>query len=471
MKKRIKSFCAALLAIIIIFSSSATISDAASKQLIIINSKYNTLNFYENNILVKKFKCATGKASTPTPQRKTTIVNKIKNRPYYKLGIPGGDPRNPLGKRWMGLNMYGYGTTYGIHGTNNESSIGKNVSGGCIRMYNKDVEWLFNRIRVGATVIIKSTSNSDEWIAKQYGIKLKKTWYTQNGYKYYRKSNGKNAVGWNTIDGKTYYFDSKGRMQTGLKTISGNKYYLGTDGVRRTGWQTIKGSKYYFEKSGNRKGQAVKGKIKISGRYYYFDSNYKMITNKKVKIGDYYYYFDKDGKMVTDKKVKVGSYYYYFDTNGKMVKNKVVKDYYYGSDGKLVINKIQGNYCTDKNGKIRKNVIVNNYYFSSDGKMVKNKRVNYKNDYYYFDSNGKMVKNKEIGYSYYGENGKAYKSCVKDINGYTYTFNESGMITNKVEIKEDTNPEESTETQVPQENTQNKETQQNNEDTSLEEAV
>ena len=84
MKKRIKSFCAALLAIIIIFSSSATISDAASKQLIIINSKYNTLNFYENNILVKKFKCATGKASTPTPQRKTTIVNKIKNRPYYK---------------------------------------------------------------------------------------------------------------------------------------------------------------------------------------------------------------------------------------------------------------------------------------------------------------------------------------------------------------------------------------------------
>ena len=287
MKKRIKSFCAALLAIIIIFSSSATISDAASKQLIIINSKYNTLNFYENNILVKKFKCATGKASTPTPQRKTTIVNKIKNRPYYKLGIPGGDPRNPLGKRWMGLNMYGYGTTYGIHGTNNESSIGKNVSGGCIRMYNKDVEWLFNRIRVGATVIIKKTSNSDVWIAKQYGIKLKKTWYTQNGYKYYRKENDKDAVGWNTIDGKTYYFDSKGRMQTGLKTISGKKYYLGTDGVRKTGWQTINGSKYYFKKTGSNKGQALKGKIKISGNYYYFDSNCKMVKNKLVK--DYYY--------------------------------------------------------------------------------------------------------------------------------------------------------------------------------------
>ena len=352
MKKRIKSFCAALLAIIIIFSSSATISDAASKQLIIINSKYNTLNFYENNILVKKFKCATGKASTPTPQRKTTIVNKIKNRPYYKLGIPGGDPRNPLGKRWMGLNMYGYGTTYGIHGTNNESSIGKNVSGGCIRMYNKDVEWLFNRIRVGATVIIKSTSNSDEWIAKQYGIKLKKTWYTQNGYKYYRKSNGKNAVGWNTIDGKTYYFDSKGRMQTGLKTISGNKYYLGTDGVRRTGWQTINGSKYYFKKTGSNKGQALKGKIKISGNYYYFDSNCKMVKNKLVK--DYYY--GKDGKLVKDKKVSYKNDYYYVGSNGKIVKNKEIDNSYYGKNGKAykscekVINGII--YTFDEKGNI-----------------------------------------------------------------------------------------------------------------------
>ena len=352
MKKRIKSFCAALLAIIIIFSSSATISDAASKQLIIINSKYNTLNFYENNILVKKFKCATGKASTPTPQRKTTIVNKIKNRPYYKLGIPGGDPRNPLGKRWMGLNMYGYGTTYGIHGTNNESSIGKNVSGGCIRMYNKDVEWLFNRIRVGATVIIKKTSNSDVWIAKQYGIKLKKTWYTQNGYKYYRKSNGKNAVGWNTIDGKTYYFDSKGRMQTGLKTISGNKYYLGTDGVRKTGWQTINGSKYYFKKSGSNKGQALKGKREISGNYYYFDSNYKMVKNKLVK--DYYY--GKDGKLVKDKKVSYKNDYYYVGSNGKIVKNKEIDNSYYGKNGKAykscekVINGII--YTFDEKGNI-----------------------------------------------------------------------------------------------------------------------
>ena len=76
MKKRIKSFCAALLAIIIIFSSSATISDAASKQLIIINSKYNTLNFYENNILVKKFIEQYGSKPLANVQASATVVKK-----------------------------------------------------------------------------------------------------------------------------------------------------------------------------------------------------------------------------------------------------------------------------------------------------------------------------------------------------------------------------------------------------------
>ena len=385
MGKTIKSICMVLLTSFIIFTSSIPVSNAATSQLIIINSKNNTLNFYENNTLVRKFKCATGKSSTPTPQRKTTIVNKIKNRPYYKYGIPGGDPRNPLGKRWMGLNMYGYGTTYGIHGTNNESSIGKHISNGCIRMHNKDVEWLFNKIKIGATVIIKNTSNSDEWIAKQYKIKLNKkieknTWYTKNGYKYYRKSNGKNATGWNTINGKTYYFDNKGKMQTGLKTISNKKYYLGKDGVRRTGWQTINGNKYYFEKSGNKKGQALKGKIKISGKYYYFDNDYKMVKNKLVK--DYYY--GKDGEYVKDKQVKYKDNYYYVGSNGKIIKNKEKKGFYYNEKGKAYkdcVKDINGyTYTFDKNGKIVNKVKIAEKEESSEEELQKNKEIKLQED-------------------------------------------------------------------------------------------
>ncbi|MDF2058550.1 L,D-transpeptidase [Priestia megaterium] len=61
-----------------------------------------------------------------TPVGFFKVVNKIKNRPYYKRKIPGGYPCNQLGKRWLGLNANRtYVDTYGIHGNNNESSIFK----------------------------------------------------------------------------------------------------------------------------------------------------------------------------------------------------------------------------------------------------------------------------------------------------------------------------------------------------------
>lgn len=453
MKKIFKSFCTILLATVMILVSSISVSNAAAHQLIIINSKNNTLNFYENYTLVRKFKCATGKASTPTPQRKTTIVNKIKNRPFYKTGIPGGDPRNPLGKRWMGLNMYGYGTTYGIHGTNDESSIGKNISHGCIRMHNSDVKWLYDKIRIGATVIIKNTSSSDAWIARQYGIKLRKIWHTIDGYKYYCKSNGKYATGWYTINNKTYYFDSKGRMQTGLKTISGNKYYLGKDGVRRTGWQIISSKKYYFKESGDPKGQAVKGKRYIGGYYYYFDNNYVMVTNKKVKIDDNYYYFGKDGKMQTGWKT-ISDKKYYFRKSGDL-KGQAVK-------GKRYIDECY-------------------YYFDSNCVMVTNKKVKINEDYYYFGEDGIMVKNKEINinddYYFFGSDGKAYKSCEIEINGYTYTFDEVGKGKKvKIEVTQPTDDSQKSTDYNQDDSKQIDESQQeqiekNNEETSLEQAI
>ena len=82
-----------------------------------------------------------------------TVQNprKVKNRPYYKEGIKGGDPRNPLGDRWLGINVKVNGRTsyaYAIHGNNNANSIGKYVSAGCIRMHNKDVRWLYDKVKM-----------------------------------------------------------------------------------------------------------------------------------------------------------------------------------------------------------------------------------------------------------------------------------------------------------------------------------
>ena len=361
MKNIFKKTFIVLLSAIIIFAGTAPVSNAASKHMIIVNTKKNTLNYYVNYTLVKKFRCATGKASTPTPQRKTTIVNKIKNRPYYKTGIPGGDPRNPLGKRWMGLNIDGtQGSTYGIHGNNNEKSIGKNVSHGCIRMHNSEVEWLFDQVPLGTVVLIKNTSNSDNYIANYYNVKLLQSgWFTENKKTYYRKSNGQLAKGWTTISGKTYYFGkSKGQLYTGWATIGGNKYYLGTDGARRTGWQTIGENKYYF----NSKGIMTKGWATIDGNKYHFGkisgklaTGWTTISGKKyyfgtdgvkqtgwITVGSNKYYLGTDGVRRTGWRTIDGNRYYFGKSSGKLYTGWATiggKKYYLGTDGVMVTGK------------------------------------------------------------------------------------------------------------------------------------
>jgi lipoprotein-anchoring transpeptidase ErfK/SrfK len=73
----------------------------------------------------------------------------IARQPYLPRMIAGG-PGNPLGARAM----YIGGTEYRIHGTNDPSSIGKFMSSGCIRMTNDNATDLYNRVQVGAKVIV-----------------------------------------------------------------------------------------------------------------------------------------------------------------------------------------------------------------------------------------------------------------------------------------------------------------------------
>jgi lipoprotein-anchoring transpeptidase ErfK/SrfK len=69
------------------------------------------------------------------------------------LGMPGG-PRNPLGARAMYLWQGNKDTLYRIHGTSEPWTIGRSVSSGCIRMINQDAIDLFERVPVGAKVIV-----------------------------------------------------------------------------------------------------------------------------------------------------------------------------------------------------------------------------------------------------------------------------------------------------------------------------
>lgn len=67
--------------------------------------------------------------------------------------VPAG-PLNPLGARALYLYRGGADTLYRIHGTNSADTIGGNVSSGCFRLTNTDVIDLYDRVRVGARVIV-----------------------------------------------------------------------------------------------------------------------------------------------------------------------------------------------------------------------------------------------------------------------------------------------------------------------------
>ena len=73
----------------------------------------------------------------------------LSRQPYLPRFMAGG-PTNPLGARAMYLGD----TEYRIHGTNKPDTIGKRVSSGCIRLTNDDVTDLYERVKVGAKVIV-----------------------------------------------------------------------------------------------------------------------------------------------------------------------------------------------------------------------------------------------------------------------------------------------------------------------------
>lgn len=73
----------------------------------------------------------------------------IARQPYLPRFVAGG-PGNPLGARAMYLGS----SEYRIHGTNDPTTIGKFVSSGCIRLTNEDITDLFNRVSVGAKVVV-----------------------------------------------------------------------------------------------------------------------------------------------------------------------------------------------------------------------------------------------------------------------------------------------------------------------------
>jgi lipoprotein-anchoring transpeptidase ErfK/SrfK len=134
-----------------------------SKRQIIISIADRQLAVIDGGQVLKTYPIAVGARGTPSPDGDFVIINHAKD-PIYRGGdmeIPPGKD-NPLGSRWMGLNLKGYG----IHGTNVQSSVGKAVSHGCFRMRKQDVEELYTLAQVGDTVMVRR--ERDAMIAKVF---------------------------------------------------------------------------------------------------------------------------------------------------------------------------------------------------------------------------------------------------------------------------------------------------------------
>jgi lipoprotein-anchoring transpeptidase ErfK/SrfK len=142
---------AALTGVMLMAAAEALAQDKAEKptRRIVVSLPDRKLAVMEAGRVVKIFPTAVGAPKSPTPAGSFTIVLRLTNPTWYGKGktVPPGKSC-PIGTRWLGLNLKGYG----IHGTNNPASIGHNASHGCIRLRNRDIEELFEMVSVGDEV-------------------------------------------------------------------------------------------------------------------------------------------------------------------------------------------------------------------------------------------------------------------------------------------------------------------------------
>ncbi len=119
---------------------------------IVVDKSQNILILKADEEIIKTYTVSTG-VNNSTPVGTFKIVNKLINPTWFKAGaiVPSGSPQNVLGTRWLGFNLAGYG----IHGTTDPQSLGKQVTQGCVRMANSEVEELYTIIPEGteATVV------------------------------------------------------------------------------------------------------------------------------------------------------------------------------------------------------------------------------------------------------------------------------------------------------------------------------
>ena len=122
------------------------------KMSLLVDKSDNTLILKGDGQALKTYVVATGKNNS-TPIGTFKITDKLENPTWYNSGavVAPGSPENGLGTRWMGITAKGYG----IHGTIEPEKLGQQVTAGCVRMKNEEVEELYSLVPPGTEVTIQ----------------------------------------------------------------------------------------------------------------------------------------------------------------------------------------------------------------------------------------------------------------------------------------------------------------------------
>lgn len=125
---------------------------------IVVSIPDRKLVLIEDGRILLTFRIAVGAPDSPSPNGTFRVANMVTEPVYYHPGevIPPG-AENPVGPRWIGLSIKGYG----IHGTNEPRLIGRRASHGCIRLNNRDVKILFAYLRVGDAVELHAQRDAE----------------------------------------------------------------------------------------------------------------------------------------------------------------------------------------------------------------------------------------------------------------------------------------------------------------------
>lgn len=122
-------------------------------EIVVVKSEYR-LYYLFDGAYVRDFPVGLGKDGS-TPVATFKINNKQKKPDWYPragVRIKYGDPRNILGTRWLGFAATETYRGFGIHGTTEPGSIGKQASSGCVRMLRADVERVYDWTPEGTLV-------------------------------------------------------------------------------------------------------------------------------------------------------------------------------------------------------------------------------------------------------------------------------------------------------------------------------